>query len=140
MDGFLTDLYRRPTRVSTILLNAGMDASEIDYFREQRWLNDFLLRFCPKLWEWLGSTVGTKAREVLIDSYGLYGGEGRSIPSIASKLGITSDHAKALRGWTLKQVRDVEKQAALEEMIVSTARSVLAARQKDKDRKSRWKT
>jgi hypothetical protein len=106
MQGFLSDLYKQPTRISTILQNAGIAVSEIECQREQRWLNDFVLRFCPKLWEWLGTVVGFKARDVIVDAYGLYGDERRSIQGIAHELGITSDHAAALRGWALKQMLD----------------------------------
>jgi len=121
---FLTDLYKHPTRVSTLLYDAGIYASQVEYLCEQKQLNTFILRFCPELWEWLGDTVGTKAREVVIDFYGLYGGGGRRIRSIAHDLGMTTDHARALRGWALKQVRALEKRSELEAMIVSTARSI----------------
>ena len=127
---FLTDIYQCPTRISTLLHDAGMGASEVEYLRERRRLDAFVLRFCPELWEWLGTTVGTKAREVVIGFYGLYGGGGRRIHSIARDLGITTDHAGALRGWALKQIRDSEKRGELEEVVVSTARSILAARRK----------
>lgn len=136
MRAFLTDLYQRPTQISTILRDAGIDAAEIACLREQRWLDDFVMRFCPRLWEWLGKVVGSKARDVIIDCHGLYGGETRSMPGIAHELGITADHAAALRGWALKKLRDPEKQAELPAMLVSTARSVLEARQKDRERKS----
>ncbi|MBN1138988.1 MAG: hypothetical protein JXM73_20555, partial [Anaerolineae bacterium] len=135
---FFTDLYKHPTQASTLLLRAGMDESEIACLREQRWLDGFVMRFCPRLWEWLGKVVGSKARDVVIDCYGLYSGETRSMPGIARDLGITADHAAALRGWALKKLRDPEKQAELEAMLVSTARSVLEARQKDGERKGRF--
>jgi hypothetical protein len=135
LHAFFTDLYKQPTQTSTLLLGEGMEESEIACLREQRWLDDFVMRFCPRLWEWLGKTVGSKARDVVIDCYGLYGGETRLMPSIAHELGITADHAAALRGWALKKLRDPEKQAELEAMLVSTARSVLEARQKDGERK-----
>lgn len=135
MQVFLTDLYRNPTHIGTILQHAGMAASEIERFHEQRCLNDFVLRFCPRLWEWLGKAVGSKARDMITDCYGLYGGQGRPVESIARELGITCDHAAALRGWALKQLRDPKKQTELEEMIVSAAHAVLATRQDGKEEK-----
>src|SRR5512139_2619116 len=111
MQVFLTDVYKQPTRISTILQDAGMTVPEIECLREQRCLNDFVLRFCPRLWEWLGTLVGSKAQELIINSYGLYGEERCPIENIAGELGITPDHAAVLRGWALKQIRDPEKQA-----------------------------
>lgn len=131
---FLTDLYRRPTSISTLIQLAGMAASDIECLHETRCLNDFVLRFCPRLWEWLGETVGSKAQEVVTESYGLYGGGRRPFEGIARDLGITPDHAAALRGWALKQLRDHQKQAEMEEMIISTARSVLSGRVKEDGR------
>jgi hypothetical protein len=132
LQAFLTDLYRRPTRISALLRDAGMGESEIEYLRGQRRLKTFALRFCPELWEWLGTEVGSKARDVVVNCYGLYGGERCEIQSIARDLGITTNHAQALRRWALKQIRDSGKRSELEEMVVSTARSILAAREESR--------
>jgi hypothetical protein len=98
---------------------------------QQRWLNDFALRFCPRLWKWLGDTVGTKARAVLIDLYGLYGSRGRKMDSLARKLETTTQNVVELRDKALRQIRIQQNQAELEELIVSTAQSILAVYQKD---------
>jgi hypothetical protein len=135
---FLTDVYKRDTQVSAVLRDAGMDESQIACLRQQRCLDDFVLRFCPRMWEWLGTTVGSKARKAVIDFYGLYGDKVRSVPSMAHELGITADHVAALRGWALKKVRDPEKLAELEAMLVSTARRVLEADQKNSERKGSY--
>jgi hypothetical protein len=131
MAAFLGDLYQQPTRISTVLHKAGLSASDIECLRQQRCLNDFALRFCPRLWEWLGDTVGTKARAVIIDLYGLYGSRGRRMGSIARKLETTTQNVGALRDKALEQMRVQQKQAELEELIVSTAKGILTAYQKE---------
>lgn len=131
MAAFLSDLYQKPTRISTVLRKAGLSVSDIECLRQQRCLNDFALRFCPSLWEWLGDTVGTKARAVIIDLYGLYGSRGRRINSIARKLETTTQNVVALRDKALQQMRVQRKQAELEGLIVSTAQSTLTVYQKD---------
>jgi hypothetical protein len=130
MAAFLTDLYQQPTRISTLLRKAGLSGSDIECLRQQRCLDDFALRFCPSLWEWLGTTVGTKARAVIIDLYGLYGSRGRRMDSIARKLETTTQNVVALRDKALQQMRVQRKQAELEELIVSTAQSILTVHQK----------
>jgi hypothetical protein len=131
MAAFLSDLYQQPTRISTLLRKAGLSGSDIECLRQQRWLNDFALRFCPRLWKWLGDTVGTKARAVLIDLYGLYGSRGRKMDSLARKLETTTQNVVELRDKALRQMRVQQNQAELEELIVSTAQSILAVYQKD---------
>lgn len=131
MAAFLSDLYQQPTRISTVLHKAGLSASDIECLRQQRCLNDFALRLCPMLWEWLGDTVGTKARAMIIDLYGLYGSRGRRMDSIARKLETTTQNVVALRDKALQQMRVQRKQAELEGLIVSTAQSILAVCQKD---------
>ena len=105
--------------------------SDIQCLRQQRCLDDFALRFCPRLWKWLGTTVGTKARAVIIDLYGLYGSMGRRMDSIARKLETTTQNVVAVRDKALQQMRVQRKQAELEELIVSTAQSILTVHQKD---------
>jgi len=51
-----------------------------------------------KLREWLIEIMGTKATDVIIESYGLYGDKRRRIADIAFDLGLTESHARALRG------------------------------------------
>ena len=131
MRSFLTDLYQGPTRISTLLSGAGIGPAEIEYLREQSQQNDFVLRFCPKLWEWLGPAIGYEARKVVVDFYALYGGWRRYAISIARSLGMTVDQAEELRAAALNSKRDPVKQAQLEAMAVSTARSVLEARQQN---------
>jgi hypothetical protein len=131
MAAFLSDLYQQPTHISTVLLRAGLSGSDIECLRRQRCLNDFALRFCPRLWEWLGDTVGTKARAVIIDLYGLYGSRGRKMDSVARKLETTTQNVVELRDKALRQMRVQRKQAELEELIVSTAQSILTVYEKD---------
>jgi hypothetical protein len=131
MVAFLGDLYGQPTHISTILRKHGLSGSEIECLREQRCLNDFALRFCPQLWQWLGDTVGTKARAVIIDRYGLYGGRGRRVDSIARKLEINAAQVVALRDRAFQQTRVQQKLDELERMFVTTAQSVLAVYLKD---------
>ena len=108
-----------------------MSMSHIECLRQQRYLTDFVLRFCPRLWEWLGNTVVAKARAVIIDFYGLYGSRGRQMDSIARKLETTTPNVVALRDKALQQMRVQRKQAELEGLIVSTAQSILTVYQKD---------
>jgi hypothetical protein len=77
------------------------------------------------------ATVGAKARAVIIDFYGLYGSRGRQMDSIARKLETTTPNVVALRDKALQQMRVQRKQAELEELIVSTAQSILTVCQKE---------
>jgi len=131
MAAFLSDLYQQPTHISTVLHKAGLSGSDIECLREQRCLDDFALRFCPKLWEWLGDTVGTKARAVIIDLYGLYGSKAHRVGSIARKLETTTQNVEALQDKALQQLRLQPKQVELEGLIVSTAQSILTVYQKN---------
>jgi hypothetical protein len=131
MAAFLSDLCQQPTRISTILRKADLSGSDIECLRQQRCLNDFALRLCPRLWKWLGDTVGTKARAVIIDLYGLYGSRGRKTDSLAHKLETTTQNVVELRDKALRQMRVQQNQAELEELIVSTAQSILTVYQKD---------
>ena len=131
MAAFLSDLCQQPTRISTVLRKAGLSGSDIEFLRQQRCLDDFALRFCPRLWEWLGNTIGTEARAVIIDLYGLYGSRGRRMDTIARKLETTTENVVALRDKALQQMRVQRLQAELEGLIVSTAQSILTVYQKD---------
>jgi hypothetical protein len=131
MAAFLGDLYGQPTQISTILRKHGLSASEIECLREQRCLNDLVMRFCPRLWQWLGVTVGTRGRAAIIARYGLYGARGRRVDSIAHKLGATAEEVMSLQDKALRQMRVQQKHIGLEESIVSTAHSVLAVHLKD---------
>ena len=79
----------------------------------------------------MGDTVGTKARAVIIDLYGLYGSRGRKMDSLARKLETTTQNVVKLRDKALGQMRVQQNQAELEELIVSTAQSILAVYQKN---------
>jgi hypothetical protein len=122
---FFTDLYRRPTRMSAFLRQAGLSQSELESLKYGPALDSLLLRFCPKLREWLIETIGMKATNVIIEFYGLYGDKRGRIVDIAFDLGLTESHARALRGWALKQLRGTEAQAALKELGALVARGVL---------------
>ncbi|MFB0537602.1 MAG: hypothetical protein ACETWR_21765 [Anaerolineae bacterium] len=122
---FFTDLYRHPTRMSAFLRQAGLSQSELASLKYGPSLDSLLMRFCPKLREWLIETIGMKAADVIIEFYGLYGDKRRRIADIASDLGLTKSHARALRGWALKRLRGMEAQAALKELGASVARGVL---------------
>jgi hypothetical protein len=134
MHASLTDLYGCPTKVSSVLRVAGMNTSDIACLRQQRCLDRFTKQFCPRLWEWMGTTLGTKARTIVIESYGLYGGNPRSVSAIGRELGVSADHASALRGWALKNMRATAKRIELEGMLVTAARDVLESPQKVGDR------
>lgn len=131
MAAFLSALYQQPTRISTLLRKAGLSGSDIECLRQQRCLDDFALRFCPRLWEWLGDTIGTKARAVIIDLYGLYGSRESRMDTIARKLETTTQNVVALRDKALQQIRVQRKQAELEGLMVFTAQNILTAYQKD---------
>jgi DNA-directed RNA polymerase sigma subunit (sigma70/sigma32) len=102
-----------------------------------RVLNDLVMRLRPELFEWLGVSIGSKARHVIVDFYGLYGGERRRLFRTAWDLGIEADHARALRNWALRRLRDPHRNAELTDMIASTARKVLATRQENEARRKR---
>jgi hypothetical protein len=122
---FFTDLYRCSTRLSAFLRQAGLSEDELASLKHGTTLDSLVLRFCPRLREWLIETVGTKATYVIIDFYGLYGDERRSVAHIAQDLGLTRSHAAALRGWALKRLRETEMQVTLQELGASVARDVL---------------
>ena len=122
---FFTDLYRRPTRMSAFLRQAGLSHDELESLKYGPTLDSLILRFGPKLREWLIETIGMKATDVIIEFYGLYGDKRRRILDIASDLELTESHARALRGWALKRLRGTEAQATLEELGASVARGVL---------------
>jgi hypothetical protein len=122
---FFTDLYRRPTRTSAFLRQAGLSQGELESLKCGPNLDSLVMRFCPKLREWLIETIGMKATDVIIEFYGLYGDKRRRIVDIAFDLGLTESHASALRGWTLKRLRGTEAQVALKELGASVARGVL---------------
>ncbi len=128
---FLSALYQQPTRISTLLRRAGLSGSEIECLRQQGCLDEFALRFCPKLWQWLGDTGGTIARAVIIDLYGLNGSRGRRPDYIARRLATTTQDVVALREKALQQMRVQQKQAELEELAVTTAQAILSVSQKD---------
>jgi hypothetical protein len=127
---FFTDLYHRPTRMSAFLCQAGLSQSELESLKYGPSLDSLLLRFCPKLREWLIETIGVKATDVTIEFYGLYGDKRRRIADIALDLGLTESHARALREWALKRLRGTEAQAALKELGASVARGVLETKEK----------
>ena len=127
---FFTDLYRHPTRMSAFLRQAGLSQGELESLKYGPSLDSLLLRFCPKLREWLIETIGMKAADVIIEFYGLYGDRRRCIADIASDLGLTVSHASSLRGWALKRLRETEAQAALKELGALVARGVLEAKGK----------
>ena len=122
---FFTDLYRHPTRMGAFLRQAGLSQSELESLKYGPSLDSLVLRFCPKLREWLIETIGMKATDVIIEFYGLYGDKKRRIADIALELGLTESHARALRGWALKRLRGTEAQAALKELGASVARGGL---------------
>jgi hypothetical protein len=127
---FFTDLYRCPTRMSAFLRQAGLSQSELESLKYGPTLDSLVLRFCPKLREWLIETIGMKAADVIIEFYGLYGDKRRRIVDIAFDLGLTESHAGALRGWALKQLHEQEAQAALKELGALVARGVLETKRK----------
>jgi len=127
---FFTDLYRCPTRMSAFLRQAGLSQGELESLKCGPTLDSLVMRFCPKLREWLIETTGTKATDVIIEFYGLYGDKRRRIVDIAFDLGLTESHAGALRGWALKRLREPEAQAALKELGALVARSVLETKRK----------
>jgi len=122
---FFTDLYRRPIRTSMFLRQAGLSQDELESLKYGPTLDSLVLRFCPRLREWLIETIGTKATYLIIDSYGLYGDKRRNVANIAFDLKLTGSRAAALRGWALKRLRGTETQAALKELGASAARGVL---------------
>lgn len=132
MKHFLTDLNRRDTRMSTLLDNSGMAKTEIALFRDQRVLNDFVMRLCPQMWEWLQASVGFKTAHIVVEVYGLYGDERRWPNAIAPDLALTTKHATALYHWALKQLRDPDRFAELRDIVISAAHKVLATQQLDK--------
>ena len=122
---FFTDLYRRPMRTSTFLRQAGLSQDELESLKYGPTLDSLVLRFCPRLREWLIETIGMKATYLIVDSYGLYGDKRRNVANIAFDLKLTGSRAAALRGWALKRLRGTETQAALKELGASVARGVL---------------
>ena len=70
---FFTDLYRRPMRTSTFLRQAGLSQDELESLKYGPTLDSLVLRFCPRLREWLIETIGMKAIYLIIDSYGKHG-------------------------------------------------------------------
>ena len=127
LQAFLKDLYRHPMSVSKILKNAGLNEEDIDFLRVEKQLGNFVSRFCPKFWEWLGPTVGKRAREIIIDFYGLYGGERKDAYSIARNMGMTMGHVNAARGKALKNIREANKLSEFEKIVISAAQSVLTS-------------
>jgi len=122
---FFTDLYRRPTRLSAFLRQAGLGESELESLKRGSTPDSLVLRLCPRLHGWLIETIGTKATYVLIEFYGLYGDRRRRIADIAPDLGLTESHTGSLRGWALKRLREAEAQAALKKLGALVARGVL---------------
>ncbi len=127
---FFTDLYRRSVRMSAFLREAGLSESELESLKYGPTLDALVMRFCPELREWLIKTLGMKSACVIIEFYGLYGDGIRRMAEIASDLGLTESHVKALRGWALKRLRGTEEQAALKELAVAVARGVLLAKER----------
>jgi len=127
---FFTDVYRRPTRLSMFLCQAGLGQGELESLQHGLTLDSLVLRFCPRLREWLIETIGMKATHVIIESYGLYGDKRRDIAAIASDVGLTELHARSLQEWALRRLRGDEAQAALKEIAAAVARDVLRARPK----------
>ena len=128
IEGMLTDLTRRPTRLSTFLLRGGLDDGDLESLRRDTTLDALILRLCPALRELLIGTLGMKAAYLLVEFYGLYGDERRTAEEVSDDLGMTRSHAAALRGWALKELRGMSAQDALRELAVSVARDVLEAR------------
>lgn len=126
---FFTDIYRRPTRLSLLLRQGGLGPDELECLKYGLTLDALVLRFCPKLREWLIETIGMKATHVIIESYGLYGDERRRMAEIAFDVGVTESHARALRGWALKRLRGADEQSALKDIAAAVARDVLRTRQ-----------
>ncbi len=127
---FFSDLYRRPMRMSEFLREAGLSQSELESLRDAPHLDKLVMRFCPKLREWLIETLGMNATCVIIDFYGLYGEGRRQLAEIAPDLGLTESHIEALRRWALKRLRKPEKQAALRDIAVAMARELLSAKER----------
>jgi hypothetical protein len=125
MIDFFTDLYERPMRISTLLMDAGFKKSDVELFLEKNRMDDLLLRFCPELWEWLTTNVGWKARTALVDYYSLFGDDRCEVSYIANQLEIDPGHASSLMGWALNKIRQPEYLRELEQILVSTARKLL---------------
>ena len=128
LENLFTDLYRRPTRLSSFLRQVGLGEGELESLKRHTTLDALILRFCPALRELLIETVGMKAAYLLVEFYGLYGDERRPTEKIAPDIGLTRSRGGALRGWALKQLRGAEAQTTLQELGVSVARGVLEAR------------
>ena len=106
---------------------AGLSQDDLESLKYGPHLDVLVIRFCPRLREWLIETLGMKATGVIVDFYGLYGDRRRRMAEIATDLGLTEAHARALRGWALKRLRGNEEQAALKDMAAAVARDVLRA-------------
>lgn len=111
--------------MSAFLRQAGLSQSELQSLKYGPSLDSLVMRFCPKLREWLIETIGMKETDVIIEFYGLYGDKRRRIADIAFDLGLTESHARALRGRALKRLRGTEVQVELKELGASVARGVL---------------
>jgi len=53
LQDFLTELCRCPTRMSTFLRRAGLSKDELESLKYGPTLDSLVLRFCPRLCEWL---------------------------------------------------------------------------------------
>jgi hypothetical protein len=131
---FLRDLYRRPTRLST-LLQEGMKSEQLKFLSDTVNLDNFVMRFCPELREWLIATVGLKSTDILIDFYGLYGEPRQASEAIAKEFALGESDVTKLRFWALKQLRATENRAALKEIALTVARSVVDEKRSKTDGK-----
>jgi hypothetical protein len=126
LNDFLLDLYRRPTRLSSLLQEQGIESEQLKLLSDPLAIDDLVMHFCPELRAWLIATVGLKSTDILIDFYGLYGEPRRTSEAIARDWSLGENDVTKLRLWALKQLRTPENNIALREIAIEVARDILA--------------
>lgn len=123
---FLTAIYGKSTRVSTLLRQKGLNPDEIERLNESQRLGCIAMDICPKLQKWMNQNLGYRPCAALIDYYGIYGDDPLSAKGLVERYGFQDEsHAQNYIRRMVGELNQPERKKQLEDIFYEVASDYL---------------
>ena len=116
-NSFLTEVYKKEQRISTILAEKGFNQQHLDILKGDKLTELFALIEFALRCRFIGQVV-FRAVDIIIRRYGLFGRKKETLQAIGDSMGISRERVRQLQEKALKRVTPTKNHDLLSDIIV----------------------
>jgi len=124
INAFLTAVYRRPQRLSDILIRHGADAAVLAAVRQQG-IVVVVEQVCARWQTWLATVLEPRKALILVRRYGLDGAPPASFVALGAVLGVSGERVRQLEQRARGRLRPYPQKRALEAIVVEVVQALV---------------